>query len=486
MVTTMRLGHRQRRPGGHPRRRRPSATGADGRARPRPRQGRPRRGRPRRSSAATSGVAATDDIDAVLADRSAGRGVRGVRRHPSRRGPRRHRPGDRGRRRGRHPRPLRALRPAQRPAGDARPGAGRRSRRAAARCSSPASTRAGATTYCRCWSAASARTVDVDPLPGDLRLLHLRPAGLGPLPRRHGPADGLRAADARADRPDHGVGRPDAADGPGPRRRARRDPRDRRPARRSTTTVTTKAMGEFEAGTQGAVRFEVQGIVDGRAAHRHRARHPHPPVVRTGLADAARRRRRPPGHHRGPAPHRGHRRGHRRGRQPGGRRQRHRGRPAGRRHRLARRRRRPASTTPSTSRCARRPARLGQALGRKTVMNIDIPDGKDPIEYVWGEMVPGIGIAAAELLARGLRAHHARAARVRGRPAADRADQRLPLLPRLAHRARRREGRGGVRRRGRPSGAPPTPSTTAPGWPPSTPSGTPSTTTASTTSSGTG
>nr|WP_042180573.1 carboxymuconolactone decarboxylase family protein [Kibdelosporangium sp. MJ126-NF4]CEL14454.1 FIG01126620: hypothetical protein [Kibdelosporangium sp. MJ126-NF4]CTQ88819.1 FIG01126620: hypothetical protein [Kibdelosporangium sp. MJ126-NF4] len=28
-------------------------------------------------------------------------------------------------------------------------------------------------------------------------------------------------------------------------------------------------------------------------------------------------------------------------------------------------------------------------------MNIDIPDGKDPIAYVWGEMVPGIGAAAA-------------------------------------------------------------------------------------------
>ncbi|AWW36157.1 dihydrodipicolinate reductase [Streptomyces cadmiisoli] len=31
------------------------------------------------------------------------------------------------------------------------------------------------------------------------------------------------------------------------------------------TTVTTATMGEFEAGTQGAVRFEVQGMVDGRA-----------------------------------------------------------------------------------------------------------------------------------------------------------------------------------------------------------------------------
>lgn len=28
-------------------------------------------------------------------------------------------------------------------------------------------------------------------------------------------------------------------------------------------------------------------------------------------------------------------------------------------------------------------------------MRIDIPEGKDPITYVWGEMVPGIGIAAS-------------------------------------------------------------------------------------------
>ena len=28
-------------------------------------------------------------------------------------------------------------------------------------------------------------------------------------------------------------------------------------------------------------------------------------------------------------------------------------------------------------------------------MNIDIPEGKNPIGYVWGEMVPGIGPAAA-------------------------------------------------------------------------------------------
>ncbi|MES9538218.1 carboxymuconolactone decarboxylase family protein [Actinomadura sp. NPDC000600] len=30
-------------------------------------------------------------------------------------------------------------------------------------------------------------------------------------------------------------------------------------------------------------------------------------------------------------------------------------------------------------------------------MNIEIPDGKDPIQYVWGEMVPGIGPAASNL-----------------------------------------------------------------------------------------
>lgn len=30
-------------------------------------------------------------------------------------------------------------------------------------------------------------------------------------------------------------------------------------------------------------------------------------------------------------------------------------------------------------------------------MRIDIPDGKDPVGYVWGEMVPGIGRAASRL-----------------------------------------------------------------------------------------
>jgi alkylhydroperoxidase family enzyme len=30
-------------------------------------------------------------------------------------------------------------------------------------------------------------------------------------------------------------------------------------------------------------------------------------------------------------------------------------------------------------------------------VNIDVPEGRSPIEYVWGEMVPGIGPAAADL-----------------------------------------------------------------------------------------
>ena len=29
-------------------------------------------------------------------------------------------------------------------------------------------------------------------------------------------------------------------------------------------------------------------------------------------------------------------------------------------------------------------------------LRIDIPEGKDAIGYVWGEMVPGIGIAASK------------------------------------------------------------------------------------------
>ncbi|MEZ0070245.1 hypothetical protein ABIA32_006297 [Streptacidiphilus sp. MAP12-20] len=41
-----------------------------------------------------------------------------------------------------------------------------------------------------------------------------------------------------------------------------RETTDRRPL---DATISTRTMGDFEAGTQGAVRFEVQGIVDGEA-----------------------------------------------------------------------------------------------------------------------------------------------------------------------------------------------------------------------------
>lgn len=60
---------------------------------------------------------------------------------------------------------------------------------------------------------------------------------------------------------------------------------------------------------------------------------------------------------------------------------------------------------------------------------IDIPDGAHPVFYVWGEMVPGIGMAAStfaqsvyEHTTLGLREFEAA-------PPADRPDQRVPVLP---------------------------------------------------------
>ena len=99
-------------------------------------------------------------------------------------------------------------------------------------------------------------------VPGDLRLLDLRRPRRGALPGRHGPADGLRAADGRRRRADDGLGRAGADDRPGAR--ASSSTRSARPssAGRWRQDVTT-ALGLFEAGTQGALRFEVQGIVGG-------------------------------------------------------------------------------------------------------------------------------------------------------------------------------------------------------------------------------
>lgn len=118
-------------------------------------------------------------------------------------------------------------------------------------------------------------------------------------------------------------------------------------------------------------------------------------------------------------------------------------------------------------------------------MRIDIPEGQHPIEYVWGDMVPGIGMAAANFslsvyahTTLGLREFEAarlRVAQING------------CVFCLDWRTER-EGRRSRRSSPRPSssGAARTASTSAPGWPRSTPSGTPWTTTAWTTSSGTG
>ena len=204
------LGHGQHGPCRDPRRRRPPGPRARRGRRLRPRQGRPRRRRPGRASAARLGVLATTDVDAALARSAAP--ARSPTWPPATSGPTTpladvarclragavvvtpalyalydHRSA---------PRELtgplldaakeggaRALRERR------RPGLGQR--RAAG-----AGQRAG-------------RHRRRGPLPGDLRLLDLRPARLGAAPGRHGPADGLRAADggAPASRPWCGAAR---------------------------------------------------------------------------------------------------------------------------------------------------------------------------------------------------------------------------------------------------------------------------------------
>ncbi len=80
-------------------------------------------------------------------------------------------------------------------------------------------------------------------------------------------------------------------------------------------------------------------------------------------------------------------------------------------------------------------------------MRIEVPEGKDPIRYVWGELVPGIGPAAARfsqsvyddgtLGLREFEAARLRIAQVNG----------CLNCCGLAHRAGRRHGRGLVPRR---------------------------------------
>jgi hypothetical protein len=80
-------------------------------------------------------------------------------------------------------------------------------------------------------------------------------------------------------------------------------------------------------------------------------------------------------------------------------------------------------------------------------MILDVPDGKEPISWVWGELVPGIGPAAARFsqavythTTLGLREFEAarlRVAQING----------CLFLPGLAHRAGRPEGAGRLRGR---------------------------------------
>ena len=314
------------------------------------------------------------------------------------------------------------------------------------RCSCPASTPAGATTCCPVLVTGLAGDGRPGPLPGDLRLLDLRPARRGALPGRHGPADGLRAADGGARRADHGLGRPGPADRPGPRGRARRDPRDPRAPRRSRPTSPTR---------MGVVR----GRHPGRAALRgagHRRRRARASSSSTSPASP------PACAPDWPMPPDGGDGAHKvviEGRprievsveatDEGG--NRAAGGNATAAGRLVNAIPWLRAAEPGLYDALDVP--LSPAAGRLTALKqegtrmiIDVPEGKDPIIYVWGEMVPGIGPAAAAFAQSGLRAHHARPARVRGRPPAHRPDQRLPVLPGLAHRARRREGRGHLRR----------------------------------------
>ena len=62
---------------------------------------------------------------------------------------------------------------------------------------------------------------------------------------------------------------------------------ERLPLEESVDTV----MGRFEKGTQGAFFLKVIGWSGGSAARRHRAHHPHPSVLCAGLASARRGRR---------------------------------------------------------------------------------------------------------------------------------------------------------------------------------------------------
>lgn len=116
-------------------------------------------------------------------------------------------------------------------------------------------------------------------------------------------------------------------------------------------------------------------------------------------------------------------------------------------------------------------------------MNIDIPEGKNPIGYVWGEMVPGIGPAAAGFSQKvytdgtlGLREFEAARLRI--------AQINGCIFCQDWRTERDGETVESTSISLSPTGAPPMPSTTGRASLPNTPRDTPSTTTGSTTSSG--
>ena len=214
--------------------RRPPFPGSSWQVSSRPRRRRPartrrvlRRPRPRRP-----GSSPTTDVDAVLA-RLRRRRLHGLRRHPARRGDRRHRAlPARGHAR-RHPLAVLALRPALGAAGMGR--AADRGR-GGGRCHAARQRgRPGLGQRRARGDRSRALHQDQDhPLPGDLRLLDLQPAvrGQGVVWLRR--LDGRNPDDAAAVGPDHGVGRQHPAHRPRPRPGDRRDHRGGRapPARR--------------------------------------------------------------------------------------------------------------------------------------------------------------------------------------------------------------------------------------------------------------
>ena len=178
----------------------------------------------RRARPSRPGVAATTDVDAALAELRRRR-LHGLRRHPPRGGGQRHRAVPAGGRARRDAVAVLALRPALRAAGMGRAAdRGRRGgrRHAARQRRRPRLGQRRARGHRR-------RAVHPDPdhpLPGDLRLLDLRPAVRGEGVVRFRRLDGRGADDAAAVHPDHGVGRQHPAHRPRARAwRSTRSPR---------------------------------------------------------------------------------------------------------------------------------------------------------------------------------------------------------------------------------------------------------------------